>query len=82
MSAFTGTYVLLIEAKYLSLGGVSLESFLLSPTLTCWNAWLVDIQGDIATVRTDIATIKVSLEDINARLKTSRRNFSSRRKQE
>jgi PKD repeat protein len=63
-----GTYALLVEARYLSLSGVSLKSFLLSPTLTEWNAWLIDIQGDIATIKTDIGTIKVSLEDINLRL--------------
>ena len=63
-----GTYALLVEARYLSLSGVSLKSFLLSLTLTEWNAWLIDIQGDIATIKTDIGTIKVSLEDINPRL--------------
>jgi len=68
IDAPTGTYALFVEAKYLSLSGVSLKSFLLSPTLTRWNAWLTDIQGDIATIKTDIGTIKVSLEDINPRL--------------
>jgi thermitase len=68
IDASTGTYALLVEARYLSLSGVSLKSFLLSPTLTEWNAWLIDIQGDIATIKTDIGTIKVSLEDINPRL--------------
>ena len=41
---------------------------MLSPTLTSWNAWIIDIQGDIATIKTDVGTIKASLEAINARL--------------
>lgn len=69
VNASAGTYALLVEAKYLSLEGVSLKSFLVSPTLAGWNAWLIDVYGDLATIKTDVGTIQVSLSDINPRLK-------------
>jgi septal ring factor EnvC (AmiA/AmiB activator) len=72
IDASTGTYAMVVEAikKKCScmLSGIALESFLISPTLTSWNAWIIEIQGDIATIKTDIGTIKVSLEAINATL--------------
>jgi hypothetical protein len=64
----TGTYALVVNASYLTIKGTSLKTFLLSPTLTGWNAWLVGIQGNIATIKADVATIKASLEAINAKL--------------
>ena len=68
LDAPAGTYALVFNASFLTLKGASIKSFLLSPTLTSWNAWLVDVQGDIATIETDVATIKVFLEAINAKL--------------
>jgi len=68
LNASAGTYVLVVRASILTIRGASLKSFLLSPTLTTWNAWLIEIQGDIATIRTDIGAIKISLAAINARL--------------
>jgi len=73
IDASAGTYAMVVEAtkkiKCLqTLSGIALGSFLLSPTLTSWNAWIIEIQGDIATIKTDIGTIKVSLEAINATL--------------
>jgi len=68
LTAPTGTYALVVETSYLSLSGISLESFLLSPTLTGWNALLVSINGTVGTVKTDLGLIKVKLDAIDAKL--------------
>ena len=68
MEALAGTYALVVNASHCTLNGTTLKSFLLSQTLTNWNAWIIDIQGNLATIKTDVGTIKVSLEAINARL--------------
>jgi len=68
----TGTYAMLVEASKkigcLTLRGVALTTFLLSPTLTSWNAWIIQIQGDTATIKTDVGIVKTSLEALNAKL--------------
>ena len=64
--AEAGTYALVVDANYLSIRGTTLKSFLLSQTLTGWNAWLTEIQNNVAIIKTDIGTIQVSLENINA----------------
>jgi len=66
--ASPGTYALVVEASYLSLRGAALESFLLSSTLTGWNALLVNINGTVGTLKTDAGLIKVQLDAINAKL--------------
>jgi predicted nucleic acid-binding Zn-ribbon protein len=66
--ASTGNYALVVNARTCQLKGVTLVSFLLSSTLTNWNAWIIDIQGDLATIKTDVGIIKASLEAIDARL--------------
>jgi methyl-accepting chemotaxis protein len=66
--ALAGTYVLVVNASRCTLKGTTLKSFLLSQTLTNWNARIIDIQGKLATIETDVGTIKVCLEAINARL--------------
>jgi len=73
IDASAGTYAMVIEATkkikcFQTLSGIALGGFLLSPTLTSWNAWIIEVQGDIAAIKTDIGTIKVSLEAIDARL--------------
>jgi hypothetical protein len=68
LEASAGTYALVVNASHCTLKGTTLKSFLLSQTLTNWNAWIIDIQGNLATIKTDVGTIKVSLEAINARL--------------
>jgi len=68
LDAPAGTYILVVNADFCTRKGVSLKSFLLSPTLTGLNAWLIDVHGDIATIKTDLVTIKVSLEAINTTL--------------
>ena len=68
MEASAGTYALVVNASHCTLKGTTLKSFLLSQTLTNWNAWIIDIQGKMAIIQTDVGTIKVSLEAINASL--------------
>jgi len=68
LTASTGTYALVVEASYQTLSGISLESFLLSPTLTGWNALLVSINGTVGTLKTDLGLIKVKLDAIDAKL--------------
>jgi hypothetical protein len=71
-NAPVGTYVLVVEADYLTgtinSKGTSIKGFLLSLTLTNWNAWLIEIKGDVATVKTDISEVKLSLSSINAKI--------------
>jgi PKD repeat protein len=70
--AQTGSYVLTVEATYsqptIDSKGASLKSFLVSDTLTGWNAWLVSIKDDMGTIKTDIGMIKANLTDVNATL--------------
>jgi len=65
-----GTYTLVIEANYITseieARGVSFKSFNLSPTLTGWNAWLVEIKDGLATIQTDTTTIQADLTAMNA----------------
>ncbi len=68
LEASEGSYVLVVEATYGGVQEIALEGFLVSSTLTGWNATLVDIQENIAIIKTDVSTIKISLEDINATL--------------
>lgn len=68
LNASTGTYALVVEAHYLTASGISLESFLLSPTLTGWNAQLTSINGTVATIKTDLGVVKVDINNINAKL--------------
>ena len=68
LRAATGTYALMVNASTCALEGTTLTSFLLSPTLTNWNAWIIEVQEDVAIIRTDIAIIRVSLDAANARL--------------
>jgi peptidoglycan hydrolase CwlO-like protein len=63
-----GTYALVVNATTCRFMGTTLKAFLLSPTLTNWNAWIINVQGDLVTIKTDIAIVKVSLEAINAKL--------------
>jgi len=72
INAPEGTYTLLIKAEYMtnttSSKGVSFESFLLSPTLTGWNAYLIEIKGDVAVIKTDLGNIEIKIEDLNTTL--------------
>lgn len=64
----TGTYMLVVEASYLTLKGTALKSFLLSPTFTVWNAVLININETVGTIGTAVDLIEVKLDTINATL--------------
>ena len=63
-----GAYTLVIDASFSSFAGTSLKSFLLSQTLTGWNAWLTEIRDKTASIETDVGLIELSLENLNAKL--------------
>ncbi|RLI39100.1 hypothetical protein DRO60_02180 [Candidatus Bathyarchaeota archaeon] len=67
-----GTYVLVVAAKYVTetvmSTGISFTRFLISSTLSGWNAILTSVQGDIGLIKTDIGHIKMNLTAINATL--------------
>jgi PKD repeat protein len=65
LNASAGTYVLVVDASLLTLKGTSIETFLLSPTLTGWNPLLVSINATTATIKTDLGLITVKLEALN-----------------
>jgi PKD repeat protein len=67
-TAPAGTWLLLVKANYLTLDGTAMTSFLISSTLTNWNAQLISISGDIATIKTDTGIIKANLTSINVRV--------------
>jgi len=71
--ASPGTYVLVVDASFLvppniNLQGTALGSFLVSSTLTDWNAKLVSINGTLMTVNSTVGLIQADVEAINARL--------------
>lgn len=68
LDASAGTYALEVNACYYTVEGTALKCFLLSQTLTNWNAWLIDITNTTATIKTDIGLIQVSLDNLNAKL--------------
>jgi subtilisin family serine protease/PKD repeat protein len=68
-NASAGTYTLIVKAKYYSLSGVSIESFLVSQTLTSWNAHIDEIKDGIATVVIPgLNEIKLNLTDMKTKL--------------
>jgi peptidoglycan hydrolase CwlO-like protein len=73
--ASAGTYALVVDAYYLSIQGTTLKSFLLSQTLTGWNAWITEIHNNVAIIKTDIGTIQVSLENIDATITNIEENI-------
>jgi len=68
MEALAGTYALVVNASHCTLKGTTLKSFLLSQTLTNWNATLKSINGTLVTIQSNIGEIQVSLSQINAKL--------------
>ena len=70
MEAVAGTYALVVNASHCTLKGTTLKSFLLSETLTNWNARIIDIQGSIATINTNIGLIQIDISAINATLQS------------
>jgi PKD repeat protein len=69
VGAAEGTYTLVVEAEYYTLKASTLRSFLVSVTLTGWNAMIKDINDEIATiVIPSIGEIKLNLTQIKAML--------------
>jgi thermitase len=68
LNASAGTYTLVAEMSYLTLNGVAIESFLLSPTFSGWDALLIDINGTVGNIKTSLGTVEVKLDAINATL--------------
>jgi len=68
LSAKAGTYTIMVKAEYYEVNGTDIKSFLISPTLTEWNAELIAINGTIAAIKTDTGVIKMNLTEIGAKL--------------
>jgi PKD repeat protein len=69
VDATAGTYTLVVEVEYSSLKASGLKSFLVSTTLSSWDAIITDIKGEIATVVVpNLRDIKLNLTSINATL--------------
>lgn len=68
LDASAGTYTLVAESSYLTLNGVAIESFLLSPTFAGWNALLIGMNGTVGSIKTDLGMVEVKLDAINASL--------------
>ncbi|MCK4313129.1 hypothetical protein KAW04_00020, partial [Candidatus Bathyarchaeota archaeon] len=66
--SLAGSCALVVGPSHRTLEGTTLESFLLSSTLTSWNAWITDVHGNLTTIKTDIGTIKLSLESLDVKL--------------
>lgn len=68
----TGSYALSVTALYetgtVESRGTSFSSFLVSPTMSGWNALLVGLNGTVATVKTDLGLVQVQFDEINASL--------------
>lgn len=80
-NAPTGTYTLMVEASYqtnaIDLKGANLRSFVLSSTLTQWNAWLLTIQQDTATIKTAIGLIKLNITEISPNITAINGNIAT-----
>ncbi len=78
VDAQSGLYALSTTANYttetVQSVGASLKSFLVSETLSGWNAVLVGVNGTGGTIKTDLGTIEVDLHQINATLQTIQGN--------
>ena len=73
-SAPSGLYALSVTANYtndtVESVGVFFKSFLVSETLSGWNAVLVSVNGTMGIVRTDLGVMEVNLNQINAALQS------------
>ena len=67
-----GSYALTVTAAYetetIVSNGTSLKTFLVSPTLSGWNALLVGLNGTVGTIKTDLGLVQVQFDEINASL--------------
>lgn len=63
-----GTYALRVQASWGGINGSAISSFLVSPTLTTWNAVFLAIDDDLAIIQTDLGLIKTNFTQINAEI--------------
>ncbi|UCD96178.1 MAG: PKD domain-containing protein [Candidatus Bathyarchaeota archaeon] len=74
IDASPGTYAMLIEStrvvaeRNTTQDGTALRTFLLSPTLSGWNATLIGVSDELATLSSLVGEIQVNLTAINATL--------------
>jgi hypothetical protein len=69
VTAPPGNYVLLVEAEYAQVQGSAIKSFLVSSTLSNWNAYITSIKDNIATVIIpSLGQMKLDLASVNATL--------------
>jgi thermitase len=72
IDAPTGTYALVVTAEYLTgtieSQGTAFKSFLVSPTLSGWNALLASVNESVGTIRTDLGLVNVRLDALNMTL--------------
>jgi hypothetical protein len=69
VDAQPGTYVLLVQAECAHVEGSAIKSFVLSSTLSNWNAYISDVKDDIATVIVpSLGQIRLDLTAVNATL--------------
>jgi hypothetical protein len=67
VDAQSGTYVLLVQAEYAHVEGSAIKSFLVSSTLSNWNAYISNIKDNIATVIIpSLGQMKLDLTAVNA----------------
>ena len=70
LTASEGEWLLSVQAELGELSGTNIKGFLISSTLTGWNAQLISISNGIATIQTDVGIIKTNLTTINANVIT------------
>ncbi|NWF86495.1 PKD domain-containing protein [Candidatus Bathyarchaeota archaeon] len=66
LTASEGFWLLSVQAELGELSGTNIKGFLISSTLTGWNAQLTSISNDIATIQTDVGIIKLNMTTISA----------------
>ncbi|MCW3993268.1 MAG: hypothetical protein NWE85_01720, partial [Candidatus Bathyarchaeota archaeon] len=70
--AEAGMYTLVITTSYVTgtiqAEGTAFKCFLISPTLTGWNALLISINGTVGIIKTDVGLIHLKLDTLNITL--------------
>jgi thermitase len=68
----TGTYALVVTAGYststVQSQGTAFKSFLVSPTLSGWNALLISVNDSVGAIQTDLGLVNVRLDALNTTL--------------
>ena len=69
-NASTGSYALVVNAEYsastVQSKGTAFKSFLVSPTLSGWNARLISVDEGVGEIQTDLGLVNVRLDALNA----------------